>query len=155
MIAAIALLFTTLVQINPATRMKPELLHLTIGMSREEAMAAIGSYGPKVKGDEATFDYTDRTWKICDVTLQFQHERLRAIRYEESVSCGTSNAMNALHFAFDEANGIFHEWFGQATKETPTLVMFDRPRMMAILSIDQIHQKAAIVVVYYDPAGEP
>src|ERR1700720_1574203 len=83
MIAFLVLLLATEFPSNSKTSwMRPESFHLAVGMSRAETLQKLEDNGWKTKkGDEAdqlVIDYGDDK----EVTLQFNRDRLRSIRFE-------------------------------------------------------------------------
>lgn len=150
MIALLALLLATppFPAATQTSWMRPESFHLAIGMPREAALKAVAIYTPKVKEDEATFDYSDTR----GVTLQFHHDRLHAIRFEYF------GFLHEARAAFGEEKSYLQSAFGPAKKATPALVIYDDrlPNVMAILSADPNSEQGKkgigmVVVRYYDP----
>jgi hypothetical protein len=149
MIALAALLLATLLPSATETAwMRPESFHLAIGMPRADALKVVEIYKPKVKDDEATFDYTESR----GITLQFRRDRLKAIRFEYF------GFLNQARAAFDEEKSYLKGAYGAAKKSTPSLVLYDDrlPNVMAVLSADPKSDQGQkgigmLVVRYYDP----
>jgi hypothetical protein len=153
-IAAVALLLATAFPSNSRTSwMRPESFHLTIGMSRAEAVKALESSGWKLKrgADDEHFvvDYADDK----SLTLHFNRERLHSVRFELFVFVGQGRD------AFAEEKSFLHEALGKPRKASKSLLVYDNrlPNVMVVLNDDpksDSGQKGVgmLVVRYYDPA---
>ena len=149
MIVLVALLLATPMPSATETAwMRPESFHLAIGMPRGDALKVVESYKPKVKEDEATFDYTESR----GVTLQFRRDRLKAVRFEYF------GFLHQAREAFDEEKSYLKGAYGEAKKSSPSLVLYDDrlPNVMAVLSADPKSDQGQkgigmLVVRYYDP----
>lgn len=151
MIAVVALLFATAFPSSSQTAwMRPESFHLTIGMPRAAAMKAVALYKPKVKGDEASFDYNDSH----GVTLQFRRDRLHAVRFE------FFGFLHEVRAAFGEEKAYLADALGPPKKAAPSLLIYDDrlPNLMVVLSADPNSEQGQkgigmLVVRYYDPVS--
>ncbi len=154
MIAVIAFLFTTAFpSTNRTAWMRPESFHLTIGMSRAEAVKELESHGWKLKrGDDDqhfVVDYADDK----SLTLHFNRERLHSVRFELFAFVGQ------LRDAFKEETSFLREALGKPRVASKALVVYDNrlPNVMVVVTDDpksQSGQKGVgmLVVRYYDPA---
>ena len=133
--------------------MRPESFHLTVGMTRAEAMRALDANGWKPKSaaiaNQVVVDYTnDKT-----LTLSFQSGRLHSIRFELFVLLHDAKS------AFAEEAAYLRSAFGAPKKLTSrSIILYDNalPNVMAVLSNDpktEQGQKGVgmVVVRYYDP----
>ena len=133
--------------------MRPESFHLTIGISRAEALKRLADGGWKTKpgknANELVVDYTDAD----SLTLQFRKNRLRAIRFEHFAFLQDARA------AFDEETAYLRDAFGAPKKmKVKTIVVYDRilPNVMVVLSDDPKSENGRkglglLVVRYFDP----
>jgi len=133
--------------------MRPESFHLTIGMTRSEALKKLGDAGWKAKpGKDASqlvVDYTDAD----SLTLQFRKNRLHAVRFEHFAFLQDARS------AFDEELDYLKSAFGKPKKmKTKWVVLYDRvlPNVMVVLSDDPKSENGLkglglLVVRYFDP----
>jgi hypothetical protein len=154
MIAVLALFFATAFPSNSKTSwMRPESFHLIIGMNRAAAVKALESNGWKTKrGDVAgqlVVDYAEDK----SLTLQFQRERLKSIRFE------LFTILQDAPKAFEEERAFLRESMGKPRKRSSKVVLYDHtlPNVIAVLSADPKSEQAQkgvgmLVVRYYDPA---
>lgn len=153
MIAVLALLFATNFPTFSRTAwMRPDAFHLTIGMPRAEAVETLKSNGfkpqPGKKENELVIDYADDK----SLTLQFEHDRLHAIRFELYAIVGQTRDA----FAEEEA-WLAHE-YGKPVKATKSLLIYDDrlPNVLVVLNDDPKSESGKkgiglLVVRYYDP----
>ena len=127
--------------------MRPEPFHLTVGMTRAEALAALTQNGwktkPGAKTDQLEVEYSDdRT-----VTLQFARGRLKSIRFE------LFTLLPEIRKAFDEEKATLRSELG-APKITKSVVLYDYrlPNVMVVLSPDAKKGVGMLSVQYFDPA---
>ena len=156
MIAFLAFLFATSFPSNSKTSwMRPESFHLTIGMSRAEAVKELESRGWKLKpGDDAehfVLDFSDDK----ALTLHFNHDRLHSVRFELYVFLGDARK------AFAEEKAFLQESFGSPRVASKSVVVYDNrlPNVVAVLTDDPKSEAGKkgigmLVVRYYDPAPE-
>ena len=154
MIAAVALFLATAFPSSDKTAwMRPESFHLIIGMPRAEAMKVLESDGwkPRKAGvpNQVTVDYADDK----TVTLAFEKDRLKSVRFELFVILHDAKSVFADEAAYLRAR------YGEPKKLTSrSILLYDNalPNIMAVLSNDpkseQGQQGVGMVVVrYYDP----
>ena len=154
MIAFLVLLLATEFPSNSKTSwMRPESFHLAVGMSRAETLRKLEDSGWKTKkGDEAdqlVIDYGDDK----EVTLQFNRDRLRSIRFELFVFLPDAKT------AFAEEKAFLRDTLGEPKrlKSKSVLVYNDMlPNVMVVLSADPKSANGSkglgiLVVRYYDP----
>lgn len=154
MIAALALFLATAFPSSDKTAwMRPESFHLVVGMPRAEAMRTLESNGwkPKKAGvpNQLTVDYGDDK----TVTLAFENDRLKSIRFELFVILHDAKS------AFEEEAAYLKAKYGAPKKlKSRSVLLYDNvlPNIMAVLSNDpkseQGQQGVGLVVVrYYDP----
>ncbi len=153
MTALLALLFaTTFPSLSRTAWMRPDAFHLTIGMPRAEAIETLRSNGlktqPAKKEHELVVDYTDDK----SLTLQFEDDRLHAIRSELFAIVGQTKD------AFAEEKKFLAHAYGAPSRATKSLIVYDDrlPNVIVILNDDpksESGQKgvAMLVVRYYDP----
>jgi hypothetical protein len=132
--------------------MRPEAFHLTIGMSRAEAVRALQKWNPKPGKDEneIVVDYTGEK----ALTLEFRKNRLHSIRFELFAF------LPEVRKAFDEEKQRLHESLGEPRKATKAILIYDRqlPNVMVVLSDDTKSQQGKqgigmLAVRYYDPTA--
>ncbi|MDP9194543.1 MAG: hypothetical protein M3P06_22840 [Acidobacteriota bacterium] len=130
--------------------MRPDSFHLTIGMSRPEAMTALEKWAPKPGKDanEVVVDYSDDK----ALTLQFQKNRLTSVRFELFVF------LPEIRTAFDEKRAWLAESLGKPRKATKSILIYDNtlPNIMVVATDDpkSRHGKQGLGVLavrYYDP----
>jgi hypothetical protein len=133
--------------------MRPDAFHLTIGMRRAAAVRALESNGWKTKrGDDAgqlVVDYAEDK----SLTLQFDHDRLKSIRFE------LFTILHDAPKAFEEERLFLRQSLGQPRMRSKKILLYDHvlPNVMAVLSADPKSEQAQkgvgmVVVRYYDPA---
>lgn len=154
MIAVVAFLLATAFPSTSRTSwMRPESFHLTIGMSRAEAMTSLESSGWKLKriddDDHYAVDYADDK----SLTLHFNRDRLHSVRFELFVFVGQARD------AFAEEKSFLREALGKPRVASKALIVYDNrlPNVMVVLNDDpksESGQKGVgmLVVRYYDPA---
>jgi hypothetical protein len=134
--------------------MRPESFHLTIGMSRSDAVKKIQEGGFKTqKGDhpdQLIVDYSGTQ----SLTLDFHKDRLRSIRFE------LFTIISQIGGAFEEEKSYLKKTFGEPKKiSSKTILVYDStlPNVMAVVSNDPKSETGkkgvgVLVVRYYDPA---
>jgi hypothetical protein len=134
--------------------MSPQSFQLTIGMPRQEAMVTLQKSGWTTKdgrsNDEVVVDYTgDKA-----LTLEFQRERLHAIRFELFA------LLPEIRAAFAEQKSLLVKQHGEPKKtvRSPSVVLYDDrlPNIMVVLSADPKSEYGKkgfgyLAVRYYDP----
>jgi hypothetical protein len=148
---AIALLLATAFPSTSRTSwMRPDSFHLTIGMSRTEAMTALEKWAPKPGKDanEVVVDYSDDK----ALTLQFRKDRLTSVRFELFVF------LPEIRLAFDEKRASLAESLGKPRKATKSILIYDKalPNVMVVATDDPKSQHGkqglgVLAVRYYDP----
>lgn len=154
MIAAVALLLATAFPSTSKTSwMRPESFHLVIGMSRAAAMKELESNGWKPRRGDDDAHYVVDYAEDKSLTLQFNRERLHAVRFELFVIVGQARD------AFAEETSFLRETFGKPRVATKSIVVYDNrlPNVVVVLNDDkktELGQKGVgmLVVRYYDPA---
>jgi hypothetical protein len=154
-IALAALLLATSFPSNSKTSwMRPQSFHLSIGMSRAEAVGALAGHGWKTKrGDDRNhliIDYDDQK----AVTLQFHKNRLRSIRFELFLFLPDAPP------AFAEEKEFLRQTLGEPKPmKSKSVVLYDNtlPNVMLVLAADPKSQNGQrglgiVVVRYFDPA---
>ena len=133
--------------------MRPESFHLSIGITRAEAIKRLNDAGWKTKAgkksSELIVDYTDAD----SMTLQFRKNRLKAVRFEHFAFLQDARA------AFDEETEYLRDAYGAPKKmKTKSIVLYDRvlPNVMVVLSDDPKSENGQkglglLVVRYFDP----
>ena len=133
--------------------MRPESFHLAIGMQREETVKLLEDRGWKMKqGDDdnhLVIDYDDDK----AVTLEFNRDRLRSIRFELYVFLPDAKT------AFNEEKAFLRQSFGAPKKmKSKSVLLYDSmlPNVMVVVAADpksENGQKGVgiLVVRYYDP----
>ena len=127
--------------------MRLEPFHLTIGMTRDAALAALSANGwktkPGVKGDQLEVDYSDDH----TVTMQFARGRLKSVRFELFAILPETQK------AFDEEKATLRGELG-AGKATKSVVLYDKvlPNVMVVFSPDPKKGVGLLSVQYFDPA---
>lgn len=138
----------------PATKtdwMRPESFHLSIGMSRAEALGALRAWNPKPgkNGTEVVVDYaSDKA-----LTLEFRRERLHAVRFELFM------LLPQVRKAFEEHRAFLHGTMGKPRKATKSVLIYDNalPNVMVVVADDPKSEQGkkglgVLAVRYYDPA---
>jgi hypothetical protein len=158
MLLVLALLYSTaLPGATPSTTswMRPETLHLTIGMSRIEVAHVIKAAGLEMKDgrdeNQAVLDFSgDRS-----LTLDFRRGRLRSMRFE------LFTLLDKLPVAFEEEKAYLRKELGKprATLGGGAVVLYDNvlPNVMVVMSNDPKSENGRkgigfVAVRYYDPA---
>lgn len=154
MIALVALLLATAFPSSSKTSwMRPESFHLTIGMSRADAVKALESNGWKLRRGEDDEHYVVDYADDKSLTLHFNRQRLHSVRFELFVFVGQA------HDAFAEEKSFLRDALGKPRKASKSLLVYDNrlPNVMVVLNDDpksETGQKGVgmLVVRYYDPA---
>lgn len=130
--------------------MRPESFHLTIGMTRAEAMTALEKWAPKPgkDADEVVVDYSDER----ALTLQFRKGRLTSVRFELFVF------LPDIRPAFEEERARLAESRGKPRKATKSILIYDNalPNVMVVAADDPKSEQGkqgigVLAVRYYDP----
>jgi hypothetical protein len=147
----LALLLATSFPSNSRTSwMRPDAFHLTIGMSRADAMSALEKWAPKRGKDsqEVVVDYSDDK----ALTLQFRKDRLISVRFELFVF------LPEIRLAFDEEKARLANTLGKPRKATKSILIYDNalPNVMVVAADDPKSQQGKqgigiLAVRYYDP----
>ena len=147
----LALLLSTAFPSNSRTSwMRPESFHLTIGMSRADAMAALEKWAPKPgkEKDEIVIDYSDDK----ALTLHFRKDRLTSIRFE------LFQFLPDVRLAFEEEKARLADARGKPRKSTKSILIYDNalPNVMVVAADDPKSQQGkqgigVLAVRYYDP----
>ena len=147
----LALLLSTAFPSNSRTSwMRPESFHLTIGMSRADAMIALEKWAPKQGKDtnEIVVDYSDDK----ALTLQFRKDRLTSIRFE------LFQFLPDVRLAFEEEKARLADARGKPRKATKSILIYDNalPNVMVVAADDPKSQQGkqgigVLAVRYYDP----
>jgi len=127
-------IIVVLAQLSPVTSgwMSPESFHLSVGMSKTDALERLASDGWKVeKGKEkeqCIVHYTESK----SVTLAFHEGRLDSIRFE------FVDFLPQVKKAFGEQKEILAEKFGKARTPKDSILIYDEtsPNVMVVLSTD-------------------
>ncbi len=144
------LLATAFPSTSRTSWMRPDSFHLTIGMSRVEAMTALEKWAPKRGKDanEVVVDYSDDK----ALTLEFRKDRLTSVRFELFVF------LPEIRNAFEEERTRLAEARGKPRKATKSILIYDNalPNVMVVATDDpkSQHGKRGIGVLavrYYDP----
>jgi hypothetical protein len=144
------LLSTAFPSTNRTSWMRPESFHLTIGMTRTEAMTALEKWAPKAgkDADEVVVDYSDER----ALTLQFRKGRLTSVRFELFVF------LPDIRPAFEETRARLAETRGKPRKATKSILIYDNalPNVMVVAAdnpkSEQGKQGIGVLAVrYYDP----
>jgi hypothetical protein len=150
MAALLALLLTIAPPASPTGWMTLQSFHLTIGMPRAEALAAVRAWNPK-EGKNANEVFVDYSSDKA-LTLEFEKDRLKAVRFELFVF------MPHLRKAFDEQRALLQKSFGDPRKATKSILIYDAalPNVMVVAADDpkSTHGKKGLGVLavrYFDP----
>jgi hypothetical protein len=144
------LLFTSFPSTSRTSWMRPESFHLTIGMSRADALTALEKWAPKRGKDanEMVVDYADDK----ALTLQFSKDRLTSVRFELFVF------LPEIRLAFEEERARLAESRGKPRKATKSILIYDNalPNVMVVAADDPKSQQGKqgigiLAVRYYDP----
>lgn len=143
-------LATTFPSTSKTSWMRPQSFHLTIGMSRADALSALEKWAPKPgKGaGEWVIDYGDDK----ALTLQFTKERLTSVRFELFVF------LPEIRGAFEEERARLEESRGKPRKATKSILIYDNalPNVMVVAADDPKSEQGkqgigVLAVRYYDP----
>jgi hypothetical protein len=132
--------------------MRPESFRLTIGMSRADAVRVLADGGWQIKqgknADEMVVDYTAER----ALTLDFQKERLRSIRFE------LFTFLPDVRKAFAEEKQFLTAAMGEAKKGTKSVLIYDDrlPNVIVAMSDDPKSENGRkgvgfLAVRYFDP----
>jgi hypothetical protein len=144
------LLATAFPSTSRTSWMRPDSFHLTIGMSRAQAMTALETWTPKPgkDPDEVVVDYSDDK----SLTLQFRKDRLISVRFELFVF------LPEIRLAFEEQRAALAESRGKPRKATKSILIYDNalPNIMVVAADDPKSQQGKqgigiLAVRYYDP----
>jgi hypothetical protein len=144
------LLATAFPSTSRTSWMRPEAFHLTVGMTRTEAMTALEKWAPKRGKDanEVVVDYSDER----ALTLGFTNERLSSIRFE------LFSFLPDTRQAFDEERARLAEVRGKPRKATKSILIYDNalPNVMVVVNDDPKSAQGkkgigVLAVRYYDP----
>ena len=144
------LLATAFPSTSRTSWMRPDSFHLTIGMSRADAMTALEKWAPKPGKDanEMVVDYSDDK----ALTLLFRKDRLISVRFELFVF------LPEIRAAFDEERAYLAESLGKPRKATKSILIYDNalPNIMVVATDDPKSQHGkqglgVLAVRYYDP----
>jgi hypothetical protein len=144
------LLATAFPSTSRTSWMRPEAFHLTVGMTRTEAMTALEKWAPKRGKDanEVVVDYSDER----ALTLGFTNERLSSIRFE------LFSFLPDTRQAFDEERARLAELRGKPRKATKSILIYDNalPNVMVVVNDDPKSAQGkkgigVLAVRYYDP----
>lgn len=144
------LLSTAFPSTSRTSWMRPESFHLTIGMTRAEAMTALEKWAPKPgkDADEVVVDYSDER----ALTLQFRKGLLVSVRFELFVF------LPDIRLAFEEERARLAEVRGKPRKATKSILIYDNalPNVMVVAADDPKSQQGkqgigVLAVRYYDP----
>jgi hypothetical protein len=150
---ATLLLAITFPSSSKTSWMRPESFHLTIGMDRDATLKTLADRGWDAKetdqDDQLVIDYGDDK----AVTLQFQRNRLRSIRFELFLFLPEAKA------AFEEERTFLRQSLGAPKKlKSKSVLLYDSmlPNVMVVLNADPKTENGrrgvgVLVVRYYDP----
>lgn len=146
----LALLLAAFPSTSRTSWMRPDSFHLTIGMSRVEAMTALEKWAPKPgkDADEVVVDYSDDK----ALTLQFRKDRLTSVRFELFVF------LPEIRVAFEEQRARLADSLGKPRKARKSILIYDNllPNVMVVATDDPKSQHGkqglgVLAVRYYDP----
>lgn len=130
--------------------MRLESFHLTIGMTRDDAVKAVAAWNPKFGKDknEIVVDYAgDKA-----LTLEIKNDRLKSVRFELFL------LLPEVRKAFDEMKTYLVQSRGAARKSTSSILIYDNalPNLMVVVTDDPRSEQGkkglgALMVRYYDP----
>ena len=108
------LLATAFPSTSRTSWMRPDSFHLTIGMSRTDALTALEKWAPKPGKDanEVVVDYSDDK----ALTLQFRKDRLTSVRFELFVF------LPEIRPVFEEKRASLAESLGKPRKATKAIL---------------------------------
>ncbi len=142
-----ALLALLLAIATPTTDwMRLDAFHLTIGMSRAEAVDALRAWRPKAGKDanELVVDYSSDK----SLTLEFRKDRLTSVRFE------LFTLLPKVRKAFEEKRAAM----GEPRKATRSILIYDDalPNAMVVVADDPKSAQGkkglgVLAVRYYDP----
>jgi len=130
--------------------MRPDAFHLTIGMTRSEAMNALEAWAPKQGRNENEYvvDYSDER----AMTLEFRKDRLVSVRFELFVF------LQEVRKAFESERASLRKARGEPPKATKSILIYDNalPNVIVVVTDDpkSEHGKRGLGVLavrYYDP----
>jgi hypothetical protein len=136
--------------------MRPESFRLVIGMTRADAMTALQGSGWEIqKGedpDKVVVEYDGNK----AMTLEFQRDRLRAVRFE------LFGLIPDIHAAFAEERAFLKQKLGEPKRvvRSRSVVLYDStlPNVMMVASTDPKSENGRkgiglLVVRYFDPTA--
>jgi hypothetical protein len=146
----LALLLSAFPSKSLTSWMSPESFHLTVGMTRAEAVTALKAWNPKPgnASNEIVVDYSgDKS-----LTLEFEHNRLVSIRFELFAF------LPEIAPAFEEKRKQMLEEHGAPRRATKTILIYDNvlPNVMVVATADPKSETGKkglglLAVRYYDP----
>jgi hypothetical protein len=149
-LATAALLLLATVVPDRISWMRPDAFHLSVGMTRDDALAALASWHPKPgsQAGEVVVDYTEDK----SITLQIEKDRVKSIRFELFVLLPETRQ------AFDAERRFLTETYGKPRQAGSSVVVYDNvlPNVMVVIADDpksaQGKKGVGILAVrYYDP----
>ena len=147
---ALLLLATSFPSTSRTSWMRPDAFHLSVGMTRIEAVRALDKWTPRAGKDknELILDYSDDK----SLTLEFRNDRLTSIRFE------LFTYLNGIRGAFDEQRKYLAEAHGDPRKATKSILIYDNtlPNVMVVVTDDPKTEQGkkglgVLAVRYYDP----
>lgn len=149
------LLATAFPSSSQTSWMSPQSFHLSVGMSRTDAMKALSDSGwemkPGKKAGQYVVDYSDAR----ALTLEFEKERLHSLRFELFAM------LPEIRAAFDEQRALLRKEHGEPKKQlgSRSIVLYDDrlPNIMVVVSADPRSEYGRkgfgfLAVRYFDPA---
>jgi hypothetical protein len=143
------ILFAVAPNVSQTAWMRPDAFHLTIGMTKGEAVKALADGGVTLRdGDHAGQMIADIT-PTKSLTLEFAKERLQSVRFE------LFTMSDVIGSAFEEEKKSLRDSFGAPKAiSSKAMVIYDRtlPNVMAVMTIDTKQGLGTLAVRYFDPA---
>ena len=130
--------------------MRPESFHLSIGMTRTDAVRVLEKWNPKKGKDvnELVVDYSDDK----ALTLEFRKDRLTSVRFELFAF------LPEVPMAFAEEKTHLLEERGKPPKSTKSVLIYDNalPNVMVVMNADPKSEQGkqgigVLAIRYYDP----
>lgn len=145
----LAILFAVAPNVSQTSWMRPDAFHLTIGMTKADAVKTLTSGGLTLRdGDHAGQMIADIT-STKSITIEFTKDRLQSVRFELFTM---SDAMGA---AFEEEKKFLRDSLGAPKSiASKSMVIYDRtlPNVMAVVTTDVKQGLSTLAVRYFDPA---
>jgi hypothetical protein len=112
--------------------MSPQAFHLSVGMRRSKVVAVLEGGGWKPRPGKAANHLVIVYGEQRSITLEFERERLRSIRFE------LFDFIPAIKSSFAEESAELESRYGPARKKAAGILVYEerQPNIMVVMSTD-------------------